>query len=462
MINSQFENHLEMITAEFRENIGKYEKIYLLYHSDADGICSGLLVERLLQKFRKPFSSSCLNLSKPWKTYLSQLELNSELNNAVIVSDLCPSSDLLYEYAVKFPKTHFFILDHHQFKWPEDVEPPNNVYNANPTLFGLHGLKEIVGSALNYLFTVSVDESLSKYAWLAAIGIAGDTLNHVDDYRAYNKLVIEQAVQLEQVEVKEGICLYGGQHLRLDSAMASSIFPFLPQVEGSQKKAKQIISSLSLDPSKKIEDLSYSEAEKLAAHFPSIKILGEYLILPNKKGLLRYSFEHAQVISIFGHDSPNQARALIGRKFITQEAKKKYNEYISRLVQNLTIFLHLPKITTHYAIFVDLTGQIHKAQWSDTGSFASVNHIYDGTKMLFIGGKTNPDSEEYKLSVRCTPDFIAAHGGHGAVHVIHDFSRQYGGHGGGHGLAGGIRLTTSLYQKLQKEVDRIIQLYTEG
>lgn len=455
MKNPPFEKHLEMIAAEFRENIQKYEKIHLLHHSDADGICSGQIIKYLIQKYRKNPILSCLNLSESWESYLPKIKLDRDSENAVIFSDLCPSGALITEYAEKYPNTHFFILDHHRFKWPEDIEPPENVYNANPTLFGLHGLKEIVGSALNYLFAVKVDESLSKWAWLAAIGIAGDTLNHIDEYQSYNLEVVEHAQQLEQVEKRTGLCLYGGQHLRLDAALSFSIFPYIPSVEGSKQKARKMLSSLSLDPSQKIEDLTLDEAEKIAALFPDIKLIGDYLILPKKNGLLRYTFEHAQIISIFGHDSPAKTVELINRKSVSQEAKSKYNLYITGLVQNLTKFMHLPKIETNSAIFVDLTGEIPKSQWSDTGSFASVNHIYNEDKMLFIGGMNDP--EEYKFSVRCTPKFINEHQGHGAVHLIKEFTAKFGGSGGGHGLAAGIRIPPALFQTLTENIDMIIE-----
>ncbi|MCF2138573.1 MAG: DHHA1 domain-containing protein [Candidatus Lokiarchaeota archaeon] len=454
MNKSNFDTNLETIALEFLENIEKYDKIHLLYHSDADGICSGLIIEKLLSKLRKPFKSTCINLTHPWEIYLSQINLISDEKTAVIFSDLCPSGELLYQYAIKFQKADFYILDHHRFAWPQKITPPKNVYNANPTLFGLHGLKEIVGSALNYLFSVAVDESMSKYAWIATIGIAGDTLAHIDDYQSYNRIVIERALDLEQVQIKKGICLYGGQHLRLDSAMAFSIFPYLPAVEGSRKKAKQILQNLSIDPSKKVEDCSEQDVEILAGNFSDIKIIGDFLIYPTKKGILHHSFEHAQLLSILGHEHPESARLMVGKPQITQGAKQEYNNYIGSLVHNLTAFVQIPKIITNYAIFVDLTNQVPINQWSDTGSFASVNHIYDSSKMLFIGGLT--DTGEYKLSVRCTPEFMKQHDNKGAVHVIRKITQKLGGNGGGHGLAGGMRLPSTLFEKLHDEIDKII------
>ncbi|MHA1521095.1 MAG: hypothetical protein ACTSRK_13005 [Promethearchaeota archaeon] len=455
MSSKPFDQHLEMIALEFLEKRSTYEKIISIHHTDADGICSGILISKLLDKLRIPYIQQGFNLEVTWEEFLPTLGLNSSQSMAVIFSDLGPSGDLLWTYANKFQNIDFIILDHHRYQVSSTEKPPSNIYNANPTLFGLHGLKEIVGSALNYLFVRQVDESMQKYAWIAIIGIAGDSLNHLDEFQSYNRVILEEGLSLEQLEKHEGICLYGAQYERIDKALATSILPFIPEAGGSQKQAKNLLQSLGIDPSIKVENLDLEDIDKLDKALSPKTLLGEFGVFPKKFGILRYPFEHAQLLSVLGSKHLNEAKNMLGRPRITAEAKKKYTEYISVLSQNLATFVSMPKAESTHAICVDLTQSIPLEFWSDTGSFASINQLYNPLKMLFIGGQT-PEGI-YKISVRCTPEFIAAHNQHGAVHAILAFTKQFGGSGGGHGLAGGIRLTPELYPILIQHVDKIIE-----
>ncbi|MHA1673486.1 MAG: hypothetical protein ACTSYI_07650 [Promethearchaeota archaeon] len=455
MTSKDFDQHLEMCALEFSEKRSTYDKIISIHHTDADGICSGILIAKLLDKLQIPYLQQGFNLEVPWDEFLPTLTLDNEHKLAIFFSDLGPSGDLLWEYAKKFPNIDFFVLDHHRFQVPSSESHPPNIYNANPTLFGLHGLKEIVGAALNYLFVTLVNESMKKYAWIAIIGISGDTLNHFDEFQSYNRVILEEGLSLEQLEKREGICLFGAQYERIDKALATSILPFIPEVGGSQKQANILLQNLGIDPSVKVEDLKPEDVAKLEKALSPKTLVGEYGVFPKKYGILRHPFEHAQILSILGSKQLNEAKNMLGRPRITADAKKRFTEYISALSHNLATFVSLPKAESTQTICVDLTSSIPLEMWSDTGSFASINQLYDPMKMLFIGGQT-PEGV-YKVSVRCTPEFIAAHNKQGAVHVIRAFIAQFGGSGGGHGLAGGIRLTPELYPVLIQHVDEIIK-----
>lgn len=454
MINQDFENTLETIALEFTENISTYKKILSLHHNDADGICSALLIEKLMLKLKVPYTQRGFNLEISWEKYIDSLMLADKEFDAIIFSDLCPAGDLLYHIASQFPDIHFYVLDHHRFTPPKTENLPLNVYNANPTLFGLHGLKEIVGAALNYLFVKAVDQSMVQHAWIALIGISGDTLNHVDEFQSYNRMVFEEALLLEQIEVKSGLCLYGAQFDRIDRALAHSILPFIPQFKGSRINAKEFLQSLNIDPSQKVETLEENDILLIGNSLTHSKVSGDYIVLPKKNGILRFPFEHAQLISILGSESVSSAKNTVMQRTITADSKQKYGTYLDSLVENLTTFVLMQKIVTQNAIFVDLTNKVPQEMWSDTGSFSSINQLYDSAKMLFIGGMTS--ETEYKLSVRCSPEFMNLHNQKGAVHAIRDFTSKFGGSGGGHGLAGGIRLSIQLYTELTRQIDDII------
>ena len=187
-------------------------------------------------------------------------------------------------------------------------------------------------------------------------------------------------------------------------------------------------------------------------NLPSLK--GEYITIPKKKGLLQHVFEYASLISIVGHDNPSEAFRLLTLNTVPKDLKKKYIEHNKAIVSNLTTFLKLKKIETSSAIIVDLTNKIDASRWSNIGSFATINKIYDEKKALFIGGMSKEG--DMKFSVRCSPIFIENRDGNGTNIIIKEINSRFGGSGGGHGLAGGMRIDPEKYPLLTKEIDDII------
>ncbi|MHA1647937.1 MAG: DHHA1 domain-containing protein [Promethearchaeota archaeon] len=455
--NKDFENNLETIALEFLENLENYEEIVSIHHTDADGISSGAIIKEMIKKIDKKIMGSfrqlAFNLDIPWNQYLQELSPSLKHTSCLIFSDLGPSGKDLCDFTEQFPGIDIYILDHHLFHPDPNRTLPENVYNTNPTQFGLHGLKEIIGATLNYLFAKAIDEKNSSLAWIAVIGMGGDTLDHINDYQSYNRLVVEEAAGLDQIEIRKGICAFGGMYERIDKALAMSVLPYIPKIKGDREIAKNIIQSCGIEPKTKVIDLLPEEVDNLvtAIRIPSLK--GEYLIFPKMKGLMQFGFEHAQIVSIFGHQQPKFAHQLLGAPNTTKEVKDAYLGWNKGIITNLTTFVQIPKDQTNYALLVDLTGKIDISMWSDTASFASINKIYDIQKVIFVGGENKGD---LKLSVRCTPEFISKHNGNGANVIIKHLIAKIGGEGGGHGLAGGMRIRPEKKQDLLNIVDGII------
>jgi single-stranded-DNA-specific exonuclease len=451
VINKNFENILETSALEFLENMAKYVEVLSIHHTDADGISSGAIIKNLMRILNLPFRQQTNNLDVSWGEYLDQLKPTLKEPSAIIFSDCGPSAALILDLLEVKPQIDIYILDHHNFQHAPGRTLPESVYNCNPTECGLDGLKEIAGVTLNYLFAKSVSEKMRSFAWLAAIGMGGDTLEHFNNYKSYNRIVIEEAVELEQLVIKKGLCAYGGMFERVDKGLALSILPYVQQVRGDPAIAKRILESLNIEPLKKIIDLSEEEAQIIADEL-NPELFGEYITFPKKKGLFQFAFEHAQVISNIGHVRPDLAFRTLGHPRVSKEAKKHYIDNIQKIVKNLTTFVNLPKEEGQYSIIVNTENEIPSDIWSDISSFSSINKIFDSNKILLLGGV---DGDTMKLSARCNQDFISKYG-FGVNKIIKAIVSKLGGSGGGHSLAGGLRFYPSKYSQLIQQITETI------
>lgn len=449
-----FTNQLTMAANEFRENLSSYRQVISVHHTDADGYSSGAIIQQMMGRFRTPFVQFAFNLKKPWKEFLTDLIPKMKSPCAVIFSDLCPSAADLISLANQLPESHVYILDHHVFQSLSDQSLPASIYDCNPTHFGLDGLKEIAGATLNYLFAKEVDESNSRNGWLAALGMGGDTLNHFNEYQSFNRQVIEEAAKNGLVEIRDGLCAFGGMYESVEKGMAMSILPYLELLQGSQEKATEFLKALGIDGKTKIIDLFPDQINQIANSFTNVDLKGKYITFPKKQGLLHHQFEHAHLLGLIGYDRPQPARYLIASTRVSSELRLKFVDYIRGIVSNLTTFIKIPKVETNTAILTDTTGKIAANAWSDTASFASINKIYNPSKILFLGGQ---DGQELKFSVRADTKFLKAHHGKGANAVVNFLIQKIGGRGGGHPLAAGYHIPPNKFNLIQQIIDDIVQ-----
>ncbi|HMF31431.1 MAG TPA: DHH family phosphoesterase, partial [Candidatus Lokiarchaeia archaeon] len=251
------------------------------------------------------------------------------------------------------------------------------------------------------------------------------------------------------VIAKEGACLYGAMHEKVKNALAWSILPYVPEAQSNPAIAETILDSVNVPATKIVESLEPDEVERLANAI-SVPITGTYAILPKKQGILRYAFEHALLLNVIGFKDKDMGLQALAASKATAVMKQSVQEHVTNLSKNLTTFCTLPRIESQNAIFVDVEGILPPSAWSDTASFASVNNIFDPNKMLFLSGI---EEERIKFSVRCSPEFIASHGGEDVSTVIAHIRGNFDAAGGGHNLAGGLRISPSDFGRIKETIE---------
>ena len=451
----QFREKLNRIAGYFKDSKKDIDHALLISHSDADGYASAAILKYMLEREGIPYSTRYYNRKGTWKQYLDSVipQFDHIENLAIFFSDIGSEVNELGRYFSE-EKAYVWILDHHEMVAVDEDKLPQNFHYVNPTVFGYDGLKEIAGSTLVYLFAKQISLKNVKTAWMALIGITNDTLMNISDYRSYNRIVVEDAREEEQIILHQGLMVYGATHETIRNALAYSVFPFIKEVGGNPKLSRDILDKLQIPFTKRVADLDDSEVETINKRFPE-NLLGQFVEFPKKKGILRFAFEHGLLISQSAFKTPHQAEKLIGSTSTPIKSTEIYQTYIRSLTKNLGLFVTAPKEISDDVIFVDASRRLSPNYWSDVASYASVNHLYNPKKILLMGGL---DGNAIKLSVRCTDEYPPLVNGKGVDVLINKLKAAYGGMGGGHKLAGGYKIAPNRYKKLKKEIDQYFPL----
>src|SRR6056297_541433 len=121
-LHKDFEDILETAALEFLENLDNYDEIVSVYHTDADGLGSGLLIKEMVKNLDKSYKGYSNTLEQSWDNYLKKLEKNMKKRSAIIFSDLAPPIDLLESFLEENPEIHVYILDHHLQRIKKDSQ----------------------------------------------------------------------------------------------------------------------------------------------------------------------------------------------------------------------------------------------------------------------------------------------------------------------------------------------------
>ncbi len=448
-LNGKFEQSIELAATAFLD--AKPTQAFLISHNDADGFASLALLQTQLTKKAIPVQNIIFNREKSWSDLFKPLLGKGRPNSVVIITDLGGEISEIGRLFNGRPEL-VIILDHHLPLW-DGTPLPENVLVSNPVQFGFDGLKEVAGATVTYLFAKKVDKSAIKSAWLPVIGISGDSLMHVNEFRSYNKEVFEEAIAEGQITKKDGVCLYGATHEKIKNALAWSILPYIPQVQSDPEKAEKLLRQWNIPPDRLVEYLDEEEVNRLVQAFGPA-IAGSFGILAKKQGVLRYCFEHAVLLNILGFKQQNLALQAITSRAATSPMKQQYSKYNLSLSKNLTTFANLPRVEGPNSVIIDVNGILPPSEWSDTSSFASVNEIFDPKKMLFLAGK---EEEKIKFSVRCSLAFITSHNGENSNTIIQRIKKDFNATGGGHTLAGGLKINPQDYDRFKHTIEKYFQ-----
>lgn len=170
------------------------DKCSLVYHGDADGVCSAVLMSKFL--------GNKVQMSSPNDSH--GIYITEELMEQINLFPFKVFVDLaVNQWDYKKIKEKVLVIDHHSTR--EDLNREGFVYINprldNPKIY-------LPASYLVYELLRSIDKKMERYAWIAAVGVIGDK---GDVSKIEFKERIEDLTFLaEVIEASKGVYGYRG------------------------------------------------------------------------------------------------------------------------------------------------------------------------------------------------------------------------------------------------------------
>jgi len=225
--------------------------IHVITHLDSDGLTSAAIMTKALKREGKIFvltvvkqiaDSLLQRLAKESYPIVMFLDLGS--------GNLSKISNILKEKTV-------YVLDHHQ------IQEATIEFHINPLLFDLSG-QDISGAGVSYLFAKALNPLNKENAHLAILGAIGD-MQENKGFSGLNAEILKDATNLE---IKNGLRMFGAQTRPLHKILEYSYDPYIPGVTGSEAQSMRFLEETGIPlrengKYRKLIQLSPEEVKKL-------------------------------------------------------------------------------------------------------------------------------------------------------------------------------------------------------
>ena len=180
--------------------------VWIFHHNDADGLCSGAILTRTLEREGYIVHRSCLE--KPYPKLLQ--EIYKHEGRILIFADFAGRIAPMLSDLNK-GRNLTLILDHHVAEASTD----SKVHNLDPDLYGLKGDRDITASTTCFLFARTMNPASVDMASIAALGAVGDKFFVNGRLVNQNRDVTIEAARQGKIEIREHAT---GEHYFLKSS----------------------------------------------------------------------------------------------------------------------------------------------------------------------------------------------------------------------------------------------------
>lgn len=191
-INHEFAEKVKQMGEELNKYTGN--KIVVVHHNDADGICSAAILLKLFELLGYEVELICIEKVHP--SIVDAVHSKNE-GNLIVYTDLAGLAAKMID-EVNNHRCKVWIIDHHPAKAIES----DDVFVFDPELFGISGDTFVCASSLNYLIAICIKEEMKKYAYLAVAGAVGDYHDRTGGVLGFDRCALDDALLLNQATIK--------------------------------------------------------------------------------------------------------------------------------------------------------------------------------------------------------------------------------------------------------------------
>ncbi len=427
------------------EIIGRYQRIHLVSHYDADGISSAAIVREALRRLGKETRITIY----PTLSVEQMADIRNIRAECVVMTDLGTS----YLGQLSGIGWDIVILDHHKPKEVSDVPEREGFSFVNPLTYGIDGSKNACGAAMAFLFALTLDPGNADLAPLAMAGMYGDK-QHLGGFESIDKAIVDHALETGIVERYTDLAYPCG--MTFNQAMMSCPEPYLKGTTGRSDKVYRFVKSCNLLPTdtprtvpqESIDLFAEALAEKMRRNGVAEGIIRE--TFGERYYSERYGMDVSELSSILdgcGRQGDQDLAFASCDSLDFTEASAKAQEYSDLLIESIEPVFERMVTTDNMQYFVQ---GVHGLG----GNIASAIVRYLGDPEKPVISVTDTGAEMLDISSRGT--YAQVERGLNLSEALREVADRFGGQGGGHIIAAGASVPRGTGKEFLEALDAFI------
>lgn len=477
-------NTMQTTAKKIAKELKKHKEIKIITHIDADGITSGSIASKALERegieykieFIKQLDTQVIEKLKDenpelvWFTDLGS-GMAEHLNglNAVITDHHVPSKEKLENIPLKARENLFSF-----FQALDAVESKKTLIHLNPHLFGINGAIDISGAGCTHLVAKALNIKNTDLASLAIVGAIGD-LQDAKECKlvGLNRKILEDGIENNVLEYHIDLRFFGRETRPLFKFLQYANDPVIPGLK-NKENCINFLQDLGIRLKEeenwlKWVDLTKDEKQKIASEIFILllskgfdrntvkRMIGEVYILINEEvgTELHDAKEFATLLNSCGRYDKAEVGynvCLGNRDEWFKRAKNLQQGHKINLVQSLEIVRDMGITKRDYIQYFNGKDKIRDSIIGVVAGMILGSKEINPDLPIFAFAKTD---EGVKVSARSVRKLVDK--GLDLSVVMKETSDKVGGVGGGHNIAAGATIPDNCEQEFLEIAEKIVK-----